>query len=139
MTRIWPAIGYPYYRGGTDYVFVPSSRASDGLTTATADRYEQILQLVDLVSQWRMLNESPAVQERLPDAELDNRDSAGDLIGKCKAANSRFDTTTREAMRNLAAGGSASELIDKAAKQLWELQHLLSELSSDGPSTAAGE
>lgn len=149
VNRVGPRIGYRYYLGGTDYVTVPVITSGGQETTeestapvaageqeesGTGGRYVEMQELVDLIYQWRTLNESPRVLERFADASL--TDSVAQQI---KEINERFDQTTRDAMLALAAGRSAENEIRTAGMQLGKLMELTDSLASASakPTTTA--
>jgi len=143
---VWPYLGYKYYVGGTDYVIVKeptvvTETAGQTVQTVTPgptdvgseQRYCQIQELVDLVHQWRTMNESAALHRRLP------RENAPQevltIISAIKERNQLFDRATRSAMRELAEGRSAQADLDAARKYLAELVELVESLPE--PSVSA--
>jgi len=138
-TKTWGYIGYPYYVGGTSYVITPppvdDSSSSDGSVTVVvppgsagetdadaADTYAQMQELVALVHEWRTLNESPTLHERLPSA--DALSEAHPTVAAIRVENQAFDAVTRVAMGKLARGVSAESELDSARGQLQKLTEL---------------
>ncbi|HUW82931.1 MAG TPA: hypothetical protein VMZ31_09050 [Phycisphaerae bacterium] len=130
MVRVWPVIRYPYYAGGASYVAAPwRADTSDELGASqddpqAAERYAQLQELVDLVCQWRMLNESSAVHQRIPSTE------AGGTLQQWAQLNASFDQTTRAAMTRLASGKSAGEPLSQAREHLAQLETLIAGLGA---------
>ncbi len=128
MVRVWPVIGYPYHAGGTSYV-VSSWQAdtSDELAPGqddpqAAERYAELQELVDLVCQWRMLNESSVVHQRVPPTETDQ------TLQQWAQLNASFDRATRAAMAQLASAQSAAEPLRQAREHLGQLETLIAGL-----------
>jgi len=162
-TKTWTTIGYPFYVGGSSYVITPPSTVieapakqtllpPEGSTTppppedsaASADdevydeMYAQILELTDLVHEWRTLNESPALHERL--SLLSESDSGPRTLASIQRANQRFDEYARAAAYQLALGESADDELDDAARQLDKLSDLADALPLGATETkAAGQ
>jgi len=143
---IWPSLGYPYYVGGTDYVVVtppaetseqapqalpvpgPGDTPTDGTaeTGSAVDRYEQIQELTDLVHEWRTMNESPSVHQRLPSSG--ESQEARSLFAAIRQENQRFDQAARSAMRELARGQPAGSSLESAREHLARLIELVEAL-----------
>lgn len=148
----WRRIGYPYYVGGTSYVIAPDADDTDSRSEPQADAspatpppvvasvetesfdetddnaaetYAQIQELVEIVHEWRTLNESPTLHERLP-SEADAEHEAA--ISAIRRANERFDAATRQAMIQLAQGTSAEAELHAAQAGLEKLIELTEKL-----------
>lgn len=130
MVRLWPVIGYPYYAGGTSYVASSwQADASEQVTPGQDDpqateRYTQLQELVDLVCQWRMLNESSAVHQRIGPTETDQ------TLQQWAQLNASFDRATRTAMTLLASGKSAAKPLSQAREHLEQIETLVVELGA---------
>jgi hypothetical protein len=130
MVGVWPVIGYPYYAGGTSYVAAPwQADTSDEPAVSqddpqTAERYKQLQELVDLVCQWRMLNESSVAHQRIAPTET------GLTLQQWAQLNASFDRTTRAAMTQLASGKSAAEPLRQAREHLAQLETLIAGLGA---------
>jgi len=145
---VYSTIGYPYYVGGTNYVFMPSGDSSQSVsppsetpilppapetseippssTGEADDAYTQILELTELIHEWRTMNESPVVHERLSSAQTAGE--ANDVISSIRDHNRQFDRVTREAMRELSRGRSAEAEMALAGEHLDKLIELVDAL-----------
>jgi len=145
---VYTSLGYPYYVGGTNYVFAPSgdsgqsdtpsgetvilppsSESSEAMVSVEGpvdDPYVQMLELIDMTHEWRTMNESPAVHERLSSAQASGE--AGDVISSIHDDNLQFDQLTRDAMRKLSGGHSAAMELSSARDYLEELIELMDKL-----------
>jgi len=125
MVRVWPVIRYPYYAGGASYVAAPwRADTSDDPAVSqddpqVAERYAQLQELVELVCQWRMLNESSVVHQRIAPTE------AAQTLRQWAQLNASFDRTTRAAMTQLVLGKSAAEPLRQAREHLAQLETLI--------------
>jgi hypothetical protein len=151
---VWRTIGYPYYVGGSDYVVVtppaetgnetyevvpvpvpaeaptdstdPRSAGAEGGTeeNTTEGRYLEMQELADLIHEWRTMNESPLVHERIASGdELDEN-----LLNRISRENQQFDLQTRAAMDDLARGSSAEPRLVAARQHLENLAELFESL-----------
>lgn len=145
---VYTTLGYPYYVGGTSYVYVPSSSSGQSVSppsetvivspgsesseafVSSADQvddpYIQILELVELSHEWRTMNESPSVHERITSAQAAGEVS--DVISSIRDYNLEFDKVTRDAMRKLSKGHSAALELASARDYLEELIELVDKL-----------
>lgn len=128
LVRVWPLIGYRYYAGGSDYTVVTTQPNQSSANPSANQRYRQMLELVELICQWRMLNESPAVQNRIPEEGSPGWQDAQTLLSEWKRYNSEFDRLSRLGLRELAAGRAIDELIEQARQQLDRLTKLVEKL-----------
>ena len=137
MVRVWPAIRYPYYAGGTTYVVTRPRDDTSAEFEASQDapqaaqRYAQLQELVDLICQWRMLNESSVVHQRIRFTEAGEWDEAGETLAHWSELNSAFDQTTRAAMTRLASGKSAQQPLHQAREHLAQLETLIADLGAE--------
>jgi hypothetical protein len=121
---VYGVTGYPYYVGGTSYTVIqaPSGDTSGAAQPAPSEsatgeldsRYNQMLELTDMIFEWRTLNESPEFQERIPDRDAEVSDEVKQLVRKISRANRDFDRLSRQAMQKLAGGQDASREVDRA-------------------------
>jgi len=125
---VYTNLGYGYYVGGTSYVTQPTATTTVGtpLTGAVGDRYKQIQELVDMVHEWRSMNESSEVHKRLPTSDVPMETAT--TLRSIRTENGQFDKVSREAMRELAAGRSAKTQIASAQAHLDTLTKLLTSL-----------
>ena len=136
MVRVWRAIRYPYYAGGTTYVVTPPRDDTSAEFEASQDdpqaaqRYTQLQELVDLICQWRMLNESSVVHQRMPFTDAGEWDEAGETLAHWTQLNAAFDQTTRAAMARLAWGKSAEQPLRQAREHLAQLETLIAGLGA---------
>ena len=93
---------------------------------ASAKRLEQIQELIILVYEWRTLNESPEIHNRL--GASDKQQDVSIIVENIQAANGRFDNMTREAMGQLAEGKSALKEIEMSRAYLERLVELVESL-----------
>jgi len=105
--RVWAALGYTYYAGGTDYV------TAAGEETGVGARLGQIQSLVDMVHEWRMINESPDVHKRVTEDE-----GLRAVLASIRAANQEFDQATRQAMAELVEARDAATQLATARAAL---------------------
>jgi len=117
---VWQDLGYTYYVGGTDYV-LPAETDSEA-----AKRLKQIQELTDLVHEWRTINESSEVHERLPGPDAPAEARA--VVANIRAENEEFDRVTRQAMLDLAEGRSAEIRLTSARSHLNKIIELVESL-----------
>ncbi len=134
--RTYTVLGYPYYVGGTNYttvVEVPAAEAQTVVTPAPeaqsslsdeSVRYSQVLELTEMVHEWRTMNESPEFQARVAAAEAAGSAESRQRISDIKAQNQRFDRWSREAMQTLVAGKDADGQVAQARKALERLTEI---------------
>ncbi len=147
---IWRDIGYRYYVGGTGYVAVPTvvpveageapaPPAEGPAEEEELDTYVQIQELVELVHEWRTMNESPSVHQRLPSAGAPAE--LAEVIAEIRKQNHEFDKQTRAAMRKLAGGESAESELESARASLEKVMELVESLppGREGRLGPAGE
>jgi hypothetical protein len=98
---------------------------SPGLNQAD-EKYEQLQELVEMIHEWRTINESPDVHERVAAANEspDNKDKVESL----KSKNQEFDKITRLAMLKITRGQSVEIQLEAARDQLDELTDLAESL-----------
>lgn len=144
---VWHKLGYPYHIGGTNYVITPPSAGTEGRSdesTATvlprsvfvdidadaAETYAQIQELIELVHEWRTMNESPSLHERLGSW----RESPGShpLLAAIREKNQAFDEATRAAMVKLARRESAASEVQSAREHLETLIEQVDSLPARG-------
>jgi hypothetical protein len=138
---VWGDIGYSYYVGGTPYVVSAppavtvvsttqtepvESSSQESLEGGTGDRYTQMQELTELVHEWRTMNESPSMHERIPPPGASSEARA--IVASIKEENQRFDEAARTAMRNLAAGRSAASEVASARSHIERLIKLVDSL-----------
>jgi len=133
---VWSTIGYPYYVGGTSYVIDGESGVSDESDSTASesspgypladDGYIQMQELADLIHEWRTLNESPEVHERIQSA--DETDTGKTTVASIRTCNKEFDKTARTAMLLLTQGKSAESQIEIARTTLAKLAGLVESL-----------
>ncbi len=126
VTRnVWTTTGYPYYVGGTSYYLVDEPTVTPGTSstepTDTDVAYSQLAELVDMVHEWRTLNESSTLQDRLPGERAKMPAALQDTIKQIKSDNQEFDRTTRTVMHRLSAGLRADTDLEKARTVLTRL------------------
>lgn len=139
--KIWTDIGYRYYVGGTAYVTLPPAARvvvpveaaqpvvtteEDATEAETLDTYVQIQELVELIHEWRTMNESPSLHQRLPAADASAAQRS--VLGEINERNRAFDEQTRMAMRKLAGGASAELELESARGHLEKLIDLVESL-----------
>ncbi|MBN2377580.1 MAG: hypothetical protein JXD22_14365 [Sedimentisphaerales bacterium] len=131
---IWKNLGYRYYLGGTEYVVVPDTKTEtvviDNTTTTppavdlkndekAIERYEQIQELFELIYEWRTLNESPDLHNRLPEENATPEQLT--TLEKIQTLNQQFDQVSRQAMAEIALGNPADNQLESANKHLTTL------------------
>jgi len=132
-------VGYPYYVGGTSYIVGVPSSSGDSLESSedtaptispgqsqVGDEYAQLQELIELIHEWRTINESPEVHERVSAAN-ESAENRG-KIESIKKTNQEFDKITRLAMRKVTQGQSVDPQLEAAGKQLDELIELVESL-----------
>jgi hypothetical protein len=137
----WEEVGYPYYPGGTHYIVLLSQASVPkeipevdtkvkpirGLGKRQVDdRYVQMQEITDVVHEWRTLNESVELHERVRmamDASLYKS-----LVESIQKTNKQFDRATRNAMYKLSCGHKADDELAEASRQLSQLQQLAKKL-----------
>ncbi len=137
---VYVATGYPYYVGGTTYtvsqppvtvhetlVATPDPEAS---VSGQADDggYLELLELTDMVHEWRTLNESAEFQKRVAAADEDEGSGTTQLLAKIQRTNQAFDRASRLAMQKAAAGQDAEAELTKARDALEDLVELADQL-----------
>lgn len=143
--RIGTAIGYPYYVGGTSYVVAAPTGAAGETESAqpppttesagaTDERYQQLLELTDLIHDWRAMNESSTLHDRLPGD--DAPDGARRFVSRIRKANERFDAASRSALWALSNGQPAADKVQETRDAWKEIVALVDTLpeskKSDG-------
>ena len=122
--KLWLTLGYAYHPGGTPYVREPDRPAVSVNVNigghADADHYDhtiytELQELTQLVYEWRMFNESPALHAHIGD------DDGPWAVVSIRAGNQEFDVAVRAAMRRLAAGHSARVHLAHARSHLEQL------------------
>ncbi|MBN1322100.1 MAG: hypothetical protein JXA87_14810 [Thermoleophilia bacterium] len=136
---IYTTTGYPYYPSGSTYTvvqpvvtetYVPtqtvqtSGETSGQTATDTSPssiRYTQMLELSEMIHEWRMLNESPEFQARAAAAGQDTSAERRQQVKKIKDLNVRFDRLSREAMQRLTANQDAETKVALARSTIESL------------------
>ncbi len=128
---VYSTVGYPYYVGGTNYtVVVPETTGStySGTTVKTetesagaSGRYSQMLEVTEMIHEWRTLNESAQFQARLPAKGDEVTPEVQRLVQKIKRLNQQFDEQSRKAMEKLAASQDADRETRRSADALTSL------------------
>jgi len=125
---VYSTVGYPYYVGGTSYTVVApgTTGSTNGGETAKTEtgasaRYSQMLEVTEMIHEWRTLNESEQFQARLPAEGDDASPEVQRLVGKIKRLNQQFDEQSRNAMEKLTASRDADREIRRAADALKSL------------------
>ncbi|MBN1488826.1 MAG: hypothetical protein JXA69_02825 [Phycisphaerae bacterium] len=142
LPETWRTIGYPYYVGGTSYVVVeptvvpsvsaerveasPSDATGTSPPAAVDDRLGELQDLIDLVHEWRTMNESAGLHKRIQ-AAIEMKQAA-ETLASIKTENEAFDKATRAAMRGLAAGRSVADALQAANTHWEELTELVESL-----------
>jgi hypothetical protein len=137
----WNVVGYPYYPGGTNYVVQPTRRTIPesvpqvdktvrpirGLSKRkVSDRYVQLQEITDIIHEWRTLNESVEVHERVRMAMETSVHQP--LVDSIKKTNKEFDQATRNAMYKLSSGRKADQELAEASRRLNQLQQMVKKL-----------
>ncbi|MHC4445678.1 MAG: hypothetical protein ACYTF1_01105 [Planctomycetota bacterium] len=131
-------IGYPYYIGGTSYTITAHFSSEDTGTSEDAatvtsptqsragDNYAKLQELVEMIHEWRTINESPEVHQRVASANQsqDNKNKVESIKNK----NREFDKITRLAMLKISQGKEAQAQIEAARNQLNQLIELVESL-----------
>jgi hypothetical protein len=124
-TYVWPVTGYPYYIGGTSYTVVSEPAQGAPVVSAAGDStgnsdvsYSQLLEFVAMVHEWRTLNESPRVQERLPADPAAVPDSVAAVLAQVKKYNQEFDTVSRTGMQKISSGQTAEAELNRSRAAL---------------------
>lgn len=135
-TWVWKTTGYRYYPEGDRYVVferppIVLKEGGDASTESAqaaapdsniARRYAHIQELTELVHEWRTLNESPSMHDRMSQAKSLTYASTIPIMGNFKGINEEFDRVTRAAMYELAEGRPADAHVEKA-------RHILNDLT----------
>lgn len=125
-TWVWSHLGYRYYVGGSSYVVAPTVDSDVEVSAEVSERMVQMQELVELIHEWRGLNESQEVHQRLPEATTDEALAA--TIKSIQAENEAFDRVTREAMQRLSEGNSAEAELAAANGHMEKLAELVEAL-----------
>lgn len=123
---MWNRLGYKYYAGGESYVVLPAVEAESEEADGNNERLEQMQELIELVHEWRVLNESQEVHERL--AGSDNDAALSGTVTNIRNENEKFDAATRKAMQLLVDGDSAQADLELARTHLKRLIELVEAL-----------
>ncbi len=125
--KLWLTLGYAYHPGGTPYGHEPDRPAVSVNVNigghSDADHYDhydhaiytELQELTQLVYEWRMFNESPALHAHI------GHDDGLSAVVSIRAGNQEFDVAVRAAMRRLAAGQSARAHLAHARSHLGQL------------------
>jgi len=137
---VYTSTGYPYYVGGTSYTVIQPPvgvEVSDERPVVAQEQVEvsegdvaycQMLELTEMIHEWRTLNESPEFQERIPPDHVNPPPQIKRLVEKVKDLNSRFDQLSRQAIKDLVAGKDAERELEQAKSTLEDLIEAAEEL-----------
>ncbi|MBN1435603.1 MAG: hypothetical protein JW936_00885 [Sedimentisphaerales bacterium] len=157
--RSFLILSYPYFHQGLDYsenitlpIIDPNTLLSAQPQTL-AESYADLVELTDLIHQWRTVNESPGtileitfaieltrlathVYNVAPEIAVQVKRT----VGQIAYLNRQFDTAGRVALRSLLEGYDNYQLTAKLKKYLSDIQSLLNNLAvyNDAISSALG-